>query len=90
MYFYKYKYLYTQGSEVVCTSKKGQYTSCVAVRAHCSCDAGKKELSSDGGDPGSKKCKRGYGSFYGGVVWWSLFGRIESGGQYCVCAFSII
>jgi hypothetical protein len=35
-------------------------------------DAGKKlKLSSDGGDPGSKKCKRGYGGACGGV-WRSL------------------
>jgi hypothetical protein len=31
----------------------------------------KLELSSDGGDAGSKKCKRGYGGAYG-EVWQSL------------------
>jgi hypothetical protein len=37
----------------------------------------KFKLNSDG-HSGSKKCKRGYDG-----VWWSL----ESGGQFCVCAF---
>jgi hypothetical protein len=33
---------------------------------------GKKlKLSSDGGDSGGNKCKRGYGGAYG-EVWWSL------------------
>jgi hypothetical protein len=42
----------------------------------------KLKLSPDGGDPGSKKCKRGYGGACGGV-WRSL----ESGGRFCVGAF---
>jgi hypothetical protein len=45
----------------------------------------KFKLSSDGGDSGSNKCKRGYGGAYGGV-WWSL-GSLESGGRFCVGAF---
>jgi hypothetical protein len=42
----------------------------------------KLKLSFDGGESGSKKCKRGYGGAYGGV-WRSL----ESGGRFCVRAF---
>jgi hypothetical protein len=42
----------------------------------------KLKLSSDGGDSGTKKCKRGYGDAYG-RVWRS----IESGGRFCVGAF---
>jgi hypothetical protein len=42
----------------------------------------KLKLISDGSDCSSKKCKRGYGSAYGGV-WWSL----ESGGRFLVYAF---
>jgi hypothetical protein len=47
-----------------------------------SCYAEKIEISSDGGDSGSKKCKRGYGGAHGGV-WLSL----ESGGRFCIGAF---
>jgi hypothetical protein len=36
----------------------------------------------DGGDSGSKKCKRGYGGAYGGV-WRSL----NTGGRFCVGVF---
>jgi hypothetical protein len=42
----------------------------------------KLKLSSDGGDSGSNKYRRGYGGAYGGV-WRSL----ESGGRFCVGAF---
>jgi hypothetical protein len=55
------------------------------------CDA-KKIVSFDGGDSGSKKCKRGYCSAYGGV-WQSLrlagFLILESGGRFCVSAFGV-
>jgi hypothetical protein len=43
----------------------------------------KLKQSSDGGDSGSKKWKRGYGDAYGGV-WRSLL----SGDGFCVAAFS--
>jgi hypothetical protein len=39
----------------------------------------KLKLSSEGGDSGSKKYKRGYGGAYGGSV--------ESGSRFCVGAF---
>jgi hypothetical protein len=42
----------------------------------------KLKLSSDSGDSGSKKCKRGYVGTSDGV-WQSL----ETGSQYCVGAF---
>jgi hypothetical protein len=42
----------------------------------------KLKSGSDGGDSGSKKCKRGYGGAFCGV-WRSL----ESGGRFCVGAF---
>jgi hypothetical protein len=51
------------------------------------CDAGKCELGYDGGDCGSKKCKRGCGDAYGGV-WPSMVWRDEkSGGLFCVGVF---
>jgi hypothetical protein len=50
----------------------------------------KFELSSDGGDYGSKKCKWGYSGTYDGIrrslrllAIWSM----ESGGRFCVVAF---
>jgi hypothetical protein len=43
----------------------------------------KLTLNSDGGDSGSKKCKRDCGGTYSGV-WKSL----ESGGLFCFSAFS--
>jgi hypothetical protein len=50
----------------------------------------KLKLISDGGDSGSKKCKRGYGGAYGGV-WRSLrftgVWILESGTRFCVGAF---
>jgi hypothetical protein len=51
------------------------------------CEPEKKtEISSDGGDSGSKKCKQGYGGAHGRVE--SAFGGIlESGGRFCVGAF---
>jgi hypothetical protein len=53
-------------------------------------DAEKMKLSSDGGDSGSKKCKRGYVGAYSGV-WRSLrlaeIWSLESGGRFCVGAF---
>jgi hypothetical protein len=46
----------------------------------------KLKLSSDGGDSGNKKFKRGYGG-----VWWSLrlpgLWNLESGGRFCACDF---
>jgi hypothetical protein len=42
----------------------------------------KLKLISDGGDFGSKKCKRGHGGACGGV-WRSL----ELGDRFCVCVF---
>jgi hypothetical protein len=43
----------------------------------------KLKLGSDGGDSGSKKCKRVYGE-----VWRSAFGgNLETGGRFCVGAF---
>jgi hypothetical protein len=52
---------------------------------HCAVHAVRKKLklSSNGGNSGSKKCKRGYGGAYGGV-WRSL----ESGCLFCVGAFA--
>jgi hypothetical protein len=44
----------------------------LTVRVHRSCDAETIEnKSSDGGDSGSRKCKRDYGGVYGGV-WLTL------------------
>jgi hypothetical protein len=55
-----------------------------------SCDAEKIEKSSDGGNSGSKKCKRGYGGSYG-EVWRSLrlagVWSLELGRRFCVGAF---
>jgi hypothetical protein len=48
------------------------------------------KLSSDGGDSGSRKCKRSCSGTYGGV-WWSLLlagvWSLESGGRFCVGSF---
>jgi hypothetical protein len=48
------------------------------------------KLDSDGDDSGRKKCKRGYGSAYGGI-WRSLRlagnWSLESGGQFYCAAF---
>jgi hypothetical protein len=43
----------------------------MTVRVSRSFDAETLKLSSDVGDSGNKKCKRGYGGTYG-RVWWSL------------------
>jgi hypothetical protein len=52
-----------------------------------SCDAESNRIP-DGGDSGSKKCKRGYGGAYG-EVWRSLrlAGAWSRAGQFCVGAF---
>jgi hypothetical protein len=47
-----------------------------------SCDAEKLNLSSDDGDSGSKKCKRGYGGAYGGV--WREYGVRRPALCWCV------
>jgi hypothetical protein len=45
----------------------------------------KLKLSSDGGDSGSKKYKRGYG---GGLAESAFDGSLGSGGRFCVGAFA--
>jgi hypothetical protein len=53
-----------------------------------SCDADKLKLKSDGGDSGSKKCKRGYGGAYGGVFRSLFGGSLESGCRFGVGTLS--
>jgi hypothetical protein len=56
----------------------------LAARARRSYDAVKLQLSSDGGDYGSRKCKRDYGA----CLEESAFSEsLESGGLFCVGAF---